>query len=217
MQLHHLVEIRRSFVGREAQIGRSDLDELAAPSQATQRQGRVSAGCDHQVELWWKVLQQERDPALDVRGIDLVVVVEHKHDVPRHRVELVEQRGQDRLDRWWLGLLKEGERTRADSWDHGLQRGDQVGPERGGLDVARIEREPRRGPFTGRRGCQPFGQQRRLAEAGRGRDERQLRRGAPAQALVKSGTCHQAASRFGDIELGFEQRTCHALRAFRQE
>ena len=115
---------------------------------------------------------------------------------------------EDRLDRRWLGLLQEGERTRADPRRHRLQRGDQVGPERHGLVVSLVEREPRHGPFTGRSGRQPLGQERRLAEAGRGGDEGQLRLGPAAQALAQPRTCHQAASWPRDVELGLQQRAC---------
>ena len=103
IQPHHLVEVGGGLVGREAQVGGADLDELAPRPQAGQRQRRVGAGGDHQVDLWGQVLQQERHPVLDVGRVDHVVVVEHQHDVARHRAELVEQRGEDRLDRRWLG------------------------------------------------------------------------------------------------------------------
>ena len=83
VQPHHLVEVRRGLVGSEAQIGGADLDQLAARSQAGQRQRRVGAGGDHQVDLRRQVLQQERHPAVDVARVDQVVVVEHQHDVVR--------------------------------------------------------------------------------------------------------------------------------------
>ena len=85
-QSHHLVEVRRGLVGREAQIGGADLDQLAARSQPSQRQRRVGAAGDHQVELWGEVLQQEGDAVVHVARLDDVVVVEHQHDArPRRR------------------------------------------------------------------------------------------------------------------------------------
>ena len=84
VQVHHLVEVCGGLVRREAQIGRADLDQFAARPQASQRQRRIGAGGDHQVDPRREVLQEERHAALDVAGVDQVVVVEHQHDVVRH-------------------------------------------------------------------------------------------------------------------------------------
>ena len=151
-QSHHPVEVRRGLVGREAQIGGADLDELATPSQPRQRQRRVGAAGDHQVDLRGQVLQQEGHPVLYVARLDDVVVVEHQHDIVRDCAEVVEQSGQDRFDRR-LGRLQERERTCTDSGRRRLQRGDQVRPEHRGIVVALVEREPRRGPSIGRSGA----------------------------------------------------------------
>ena len=85
VQAHHLVEVRRGLVGREAQVGGADLDELAARPQPSQRQRRVGAAGDHQVQLRREVLEQEGHPVVDVARVDDVVVVEHQHDVVRRR------------------------------------------------------------------------------------------------------------------------------------
>ena len=83
VQAHHVVEVGRGLVGREAQIGGADLDEFAATPQASQRQRRVGAAGDHQVHLRREVLQQEGHPVLHLACVDDVVVVEHQHDVVR--------------------------------------------------------------------------------------------------------------------------------------
>jgi hypothetical protein len=49
IQAHYLVEIHRGLVGREAQIGRSDLDQLATRPQSGERQRGISTAGDHQV------------------------------------------------------------------------------------------------------------------------------------------------------------------------
>ena len=82
-QAHHLVEVRGGLVGREAQVGGADLDQLAARPQPGQRQRRVGAAGDHQVQPRGQVVEQERHPLLDVARVDDVVVVEHQHDVAR--------------------------------------------------------------------------------------------------------------------------------------
>jgi hypothetical protein len=169
-QSHHPVEVRRGLVGREAQVGGSDLDQLIARPQASQGQLRVLAGADHQVHLRREVLEQEGHAGPEFGAVDEVVVVQHQVDVVRDGAELVDHRGQDSLDRW-LARLQERKRTGADAWSHRLQGRDHGGPERGGLAVALLQGQPRHRPL--RAGGQPLSQQRRLAEAGRSRDERE--------------------------------------------
>ena len=184
-QSHHLAEVRRGLGGREAQIGGAELDELAAPSQPRQRQRRVGAAGDHQVNLRRQVLQQEGHPVLHLARVDDVVVVEHQHDIVRDGVEVVKQSDKARLARR-LGRLQERERTCRTRGRRRLQRGDKVRPEQRGIVVALVEREPRHGPSIGRSGCQPLRQQRRLTEPGRRRHQRQRRLRPAAQALAQS-------------------------------
>ena len=54
-----------SSVG-EAQVGGPDLDQLAAGAQPRQRQRRVGAGGEDQVQLRRQVLEQERHPVVDL-------------------------------------------------------------------------------------------------------------------------------------------------------
>ena len=105
-QAHHLVEVRRSLVRREPQVGGTDLDQLATRSQPGQRQRRVSSAGDHQVQPRRQVVEQERHRVLDLAGVDQVVVVEHQHDVAAGRAEVVEQRREHHLDR---GRLRRGQ------------------------------------------------------------------------------------------------------------
>ena len=160
-----VVEVGRHLVEGEAQVGGTDLDQLATRAQAGQGQCRVLAGADHQVHLRREVLQQERHAGLDVGAVDEVVVVEHQPAVVRHGAELIEHRGEDGLDRW-LARLQERERARADAWHHRLQGRDQVGPVRRGLAVALLKGQPGHGALA-IAGGRLLGQQGRLAEAGR--------------------------------------------------
>ena len=207
-QPHHPVEVRRRLVGREAQIGGADLDEIATPPQQRQRQRRVGATGDHQMNLWRQVLQQEGHPVLDVARVDQVIVVEHQHHVVADGAEVVEQRGEYRLH-LRLRRLQQRECARADPGRRPLQRGDQVGPEQRGIVVALVEREPGRGPSVGRRGRQPLRQQRRLAEPGGSRHQRQRRFRPPAEALAQPRTRDQTAPLPGDVKLGLEQWASH--------
>ena len=196
VQTHHLVEIGDRLVGREPEVDRTDLRELAPCAEAGERESRIGARGDHHVHLRRQVLEQERDPLVDVLRVDEVVVVEHEDEPLRRRAELIHQGREDRLDRRRLRLPQQGERGRADSRSHRLQGGDDIGPEGRRLAVAGVEREPGRRPRIVRDACQPLRQQRRLAEAGRCRDERQLELGPATQSLDQSRTsddCRAAA------------------------
>ena len=99
LQSHHLVEIARGLVEREAQISGPDLDELATRSKARQRQRRVGPAGDDQPDLRREVLHQVGHPVLDLGLLDDVVVVEHHHDRVGEGGEVVEQRHNERLCR----------------------------------------------------------------------------------------------------------------------
>ena len=152
LQAHHLVEVRRSLVRREPQVGSADLDQLAACPQPGQRQRRVSTAGDHQVQPRRQVVEQERHRVLDLAGVDQVVVVEHQHDVAAGRAEVVEQRREHHLDRWRLRRGQQLQLVRADPGRHRPQRGDHVAPEGHRVVVAGVERQPRSRPLAGRRG-----------------------------------------------------------------
>ena len=157
------------------------------------------------------MLEQERHADLDLGRFDRVVIIQDQHDVVGQRVELVEQWSEDGFD-GPVGRFEERQRLRADRRRHRPQRGDQVRPEGDGMVVAGIEREPHGHRPAGRRDSQPFGQERRLAEPGRGRDERQLRLGPTLHAIGQVRPGHQATPPPRGVELAVEQRACHAPR-----
>ena len=82
-EAHRPVEVVRRLLRGEAQVGGADLDQLAARAEPGQRQRRVGAGGDHQVQLRRQVVQQERHPVVDLRRVDDVVVVQDEDDVAR--------------------------------------------------------------------------------------------------------------------------------------
>ena len=97
-QAHRVVEVDGGLVGGEAKVGGADLEQLAARPQAGQRQGRVGAAGDHEVDLRRQVLDQERHRLVDLRRFDDVVVVEHQDEVVVDGVQIVEQGRDDGLD-----------------------------------------------------------------------------------------------------------------------
>ena len=70
-----VVEVGGRLVGREAQVGGADLDQLAADAPPRQRQVGVGAGAQHQVHVRREVLEQEGHPVADFGAVDEVVVV----------------------------------------------------------------------------------------------------------------------------------------------
>ena len=138
LQSHHVVEIGRGLVEREAQIGGPDLDEVAARSKARQRQRRVGPTGDHQPDLRREVLHQVGHPVLDLGLLDDVVVVEHHHDRVGDGGEVVEQRHNERFRR---RLRRRQQRQRAfpDPGRRRPQRGDEVRPEQRWVVVALVE------------------------------------------------------------------------------
>ena len=53
----HLLKEAGGFLRREAQVVRADFDQLVAPAQAREREGRVFAAGDHQPHLRRKMIQ----------------------------------------------------------------------------------------------------------------------------------------------------------------
>ena len=121
------MRVFRRLVGRESQIGRAELDKLAACSQTRQRESRICATDDHQVQLWWEMLEQIHHLIVDLAGINQVIVVEDEHDLVRKSAEVVEQQAKDGFNRR-LRRIKKGERRRAYAWRRPVQRRYDVCP-----------------------------------------------------------------------------------------
>ena len=68
VQAHHLVEVGRRLVGREAQVGGADLDQLAARAQAGQRQRRIGPAGDHQVQRGGRWSSRKATPSWTSRA-----------------------------------------------------------------------------------------------------------------------------------------------------
>jgi len=98
-QMHCLVEKRVGLSQREAQVGRTHFDELAAGPQASQRQGRVLPRQQHQMEPGRDMIEQVGQGVIDRRVCQNMQIVENQPAVVRHRGQIVEQRADKRL-RW---------------------------------------------------------------------------------------------------------------------
>ena len=187
-QAHRAVEIGRGLVGREAQVGRPHLHQLTAGAQLGQRQRRVGAGGEDQMQPRRLVLEDERHSVVHLRRVEHVVVVQHEDDLRRHGFDLVEQCGERRL-RHRRGRGQQLQRRVADPGHRRLEGGHQVRPEQRGVVVPAVQGQPGdRRAGRGRR-AEPFGEQRRLAEAGRRGQDGERRPGRAAQPFGEPTAC----------------------------
>ena len=97
----------------EPEVGGAQLGELATAAEPGQRQRRVGAGGDHQVQLARKVVEQERHRLVHRGRADGVVVVEHQHPLLPRRLlpgarDVVDECGQGRRDRRGAQRLEDG-------------------------------------------------------------------------------------------------------------
>ena len=186
-QPHARAQERGRLLDAEAEFGRPDLGELAAGSQAWQRQGRVLAAGDHQVQGGWQVVEQEGDRGVDGRGAHEVVVVQDQQAGGGQNGQVIDQFGDQDLGWRRPGSVEPGQRPAAAGWGHRLQGGDEVAEDQAGVLVARIQREP------GGRAIQlgePSGQQAGLAGTGRRREQR-----TPARVQTRVQVGHQPGPR----------------------
>lgn len=146
---HHLGEEGGCFRGGEPQVGRPDLDEFAAGAQPGERQRGVGAAGHRNGDSGRKVLDEEGDGPMHLRGIGEMEVVQGDDDRLGVLVEFVDQACDDVLGcRHSLGRAQgSGVPQRATSGV--VQRRGQVGEEQAGVLVGRLDRQP----GDGRRGC----------------------------------------------------------------
>ena len=205
-----VVEVGRHLREREAEVGRADLDELAAGPQPRQRQVGVGSRAQEHVDVRGQVLDEVGDVVRDRGRVGEVVVVQDEVDPAGDGLERVEERGDDRA-----GVrrrrLEQGQHPGADSGHCSVESRHDVGPERPGVLLRRLERDPRDGAGCGGR---PGREQRRLAEAGRPRDHGQPRLATGAQAVdeavEEAGTRHDRVAGARHVELGPDEGTRHA-------
>jgi hypothetical protein len=68
-QVHGAVQVLGSLVRGEAEVGCSDLEQVAVCSQRGERERRIGAGGDHQAELRREVLEQEGHGVVDLGAV----------------------------------------------------------------------------------------------------------------------------------------------------
>ncbi|NUM45720.1 MAG: hypothetical protein HUU38_13540 [Anaerolineales bacterium] len=115
--------------------------------------------------------------------------------------DFVDQGGDDRFGVGRLQGLEGGEGGLADVGGEGLQGGDQVADEAGGVVVPRFEGEPRVGTLIPR---EPGRDEGGFAKPGRGGDQRQF---APfgGEFSGQPGPRDEVGAKLGGMEFGREQ------------
>ena len=181
------VHQRGRLVGRELQVGRAEFHQLLSGPEPGDRQRRIGARRDGELDGRRAELDQAHDRLVAFVGVDDVVVVEDEHHAGRGRLQLGEERG--------CGIGFAGERSEPAG---GLltagrepERRADVRPEHGRVVVLPIDRDPgeRAGIDVG-----PVGQQRGLAEPGRRNHQGERRTGGdecPCQSRPTDGPIPQ--------------------------
>ena len=198
-QPERVVQEARALVRREREVGLAQLEQFAAGPQRAERERRVDAAGDDDLNVGRLAGQEQLDGPVARPAGDRVVVVEDQHDVALVRCQLVEQPRDDRIDEVLLTeeARRGGERHR---WFDRLQGGNDVVPEEHGIVVGVVERNP----------CQrqlgrppPLTQQRRLPEPGRRhhQDWSPMRCEPPQQV----GALYRARPQPRDAELGAKE------------
>ena len=192
LEPHHAVEERVRLVDGEAEVGDAQLEQLAAASQSRQSERRVRARGDRDARRLRQVLDEERHRLVDLGRVDHVVVVERENGLAGQRVEVVDEARHCRFARQ-IGLGR-------------VQRHRKVTEEATHVVVGLVQRQPR---DTGGGLRQPLAQQRRLAEAGRRRDEDQPRGRVEAQPLGQARAGYELTASGRDAEFRAQHRHRH--------
>jgi hypothetical protein len=144
---------------------------------------------------------------MDRRGADEVIVVQDEGQGSGDEGDLVEQGRQERLGGGRMGRLKRAQHVRPGRRLNRLQSADQISQQAGRVVIVLVQGNP--GHATCAPTVDPFTQQRGLAKAGRGRDQRQLAVQGRVQAPRQARTRYEFRARRGNIELGSQERAGH--------
>jgi hypothetical protein len=77
---------------------RADLDDLVPRAQAGQRQRRIAATGQDQVQLPGRVVEEVGHAAMNALVLDEVVIVQHQGEVDLERGEVANEPGQDAFE-----------------------------------------------------------------------------------------------------------------------
>ena len=130
------------------------------------------------------MFEQKGEGRVNRCSIKHVVIVEHKDEAVRGGSDVIEQGRQQRVGRRWLRRLERTYHSCADGRHDRAQSGDEVRQKACEFVLPFVQRQP--GDRSLAAG-QPVADQRGLAEADWGRDERQLAVRPRVQPLTQAG------------------------------
>ena len=61
---------------------------------------RILPGGDHQMHLWWQVIDQKGDGVVNPLVVHQIIIIEYEDQIVREEVDFIEQRRENRFDRW---------------------------------------------------------------------------------------------------------------------
>jgi hypothetical protein len=140
-----LPQQRCRFVRGESQFRGAQLGQLPTAPQPGQRQRRVAAAGQHQVQFRWLVLEQEPERFMHGPGVNQVVVVEHQQRLVCIRLsgQFVDQRGYQSLVRRRRGRAEQRPHPFGEPWPALAQRGHAMAPEPRRVVITVVQRQPR--------------------------------------------------------------------------
>jgi hypothetical protein len=140
---HAHIQERGRLLRGEAQIGGAQFGQLAAGAHPRQRQRRILAGGDDQVDRWRQVIEQEGESLVDGGRAHQVVVVQHQQARGGQGGQVVDQAGEDGCGRrCGQRGIQSGQRRAAAGGGDGLESSDEVAEELVSVLVVLVEREP---------------------------------------------------------------------------
>jgi hypothetical protein len=119
-----------------------DLDELTAGTEARNLKRRLGPRRNRDAGSVREVTQQPPHPGVDCIALELVVIVERKHERAPQRIELADQYRKhlaDQVDTW---RPEKSHRPRCDVWINRPECLEDVAPEAGRIAVGAVERHP---------------------------------------------------------------------------
>jgi hypothetical protein len=114
IELEHAVEKRRRILVAEAKLTGTQLGELAAGAQSTERQRWILTARNDDVKRLREALDQVGKPLVDLRVRDQVVVVENEDERPLETRYVVQEEGEHDIDESYTGGLLRRQRPRPD-------------------------------------------------------------------------------------------------------